>query len=333
MRKTEHNKFKPNKLRFYPRVNPEFVPRVNLEIRSNIRKFLEIDNDDKLFNYYKNLKTDIALLTKGRCSYCGKYTDLSIEHYRPKDGIVVNKLQPKNMSKPGYFWLASDWYNLHPACTACNCIKTREIVDTNTVIGAPKVVGKGNYFPLYGGHTHAPLLMREKTSTALSFSSKQVKKERPLLFNPSKELPASLFEYSIVRGRRGKVLIIQPKVGISPYKQAIAETTIDLLGLNSKDQAKARMDTYILTNETLNNIDAINNFDDQEVIEQLEQLCSYIDENDNGSYLGMIESMLGHRLRTISHQIDNHLNHPRSNNELLSDVVTSIERLLDNNTH
>lgn len=125
------------------------------------------------------------------------------------------------------------------------------------------------------------------------------------------------------------MLLIFPKAGILPYKQDVAETTIEILGLNSKDQAKARMDIYTLTNEAFKNIEAIDNFDDEECIEQLAQLSSYIDDSCNCSYLGMIDSMFGLRLRALANQIDQYLTRPYEEYFLLSDVVESIDRLLD----
>ncbi|HHG3522603.1 TPA: hypothetical protein ACX3FR_000081 [Vibrio parahaemolyticus] len=327
MRKTEHNKSKPGKLRFYPK--SAHPPKVDEEIRSNIGKFLGHTNGNPEFKYYRNLKDQIALLTKGRCSYCGKYTDLSIEHYRPKDGIAVDLTRPRNINKPGYFWLASDWYNLHPACTPCNALKTREIVDPISNKGIAKVVGKGNLFPLYQNSIHAPLLIQQATKHSLSLSTKKVKKERPLLFNPSKMLPKELFRYCIVKGRRGSLMLIAPKVGISQYRQAIAETTIDVLGLNSKDHAKARSDVHTLTKDALINIEAIGDFDDGDCLEELANLCSYIDESENGSYLGMIEAIFGYKLRTLASQIDTHLTIPVAAHYSLTDVVKSIDRLLD----
>ena len=330
MRKTEHNRAKPDRLRYYTQ-DAHSAPHVDREVRKNIRIFLGLEEGKTSFKYYRNLRDDIHSLTKGRCSYCGKYTELAIEHYRPKDGIATDTSKPRSISKPGYFWLASDWYNLHPACVPCNGLKTREILDSNTGKGVSKVVGKGNLFPLYGNKIHAPLLIQGNTKSSLSSSTKKVNQEKPLLLNPSITLPSDLFNYEIVSNRRGSKLLICAKVDISPYKYAIAKTTIDILGLNSKDQAKDRMDTYTLTKEALKNINSIASFDDIECMEQLAILYSYIDDSENGSYLGMIEWMFKDNLTLLARQIDRHLVIPVRVYHSLNDIVQSIDRLFDQN--
>ncbi|EGQ8092798.1 hypothetical protein J7I10_003776 [Vibrio vulnificus] len=328
MRKTEHNKSKPDKLRFYPPKKSGNPPKVDEEVRDNIKRYLGEIDGGLVFKYYANLKHQVPLLTKGRCSYCGKYAELSIEHYRPKDGIAIDLSHPRQLSKPGYFWLASDWYNLHPACTPCNILKKREIINLNTKKSHPKVVGKGNLFPLYNDTVHAPLSIRIDCRESLSLSSRKVKKEKPLLLNPSKFHPKDIFSYGTIGSQRGKLLVLVPKVGISAYKQAIAQTTIDILGLNSKEHSKARMDTYTLVNDTISNIESIEDFDDDDYLEALSKIHTYIDESSTASYLGMVEVTLGTKLKLLADELDQHLGFEATTEKSLLSIASSIDRFL-----
>jgi hypothetical protein len=71
-----------------------------------------------------------------KCAYCESPLELDrylgdAEHFRPK-GQVTNKESGKrervsvkfengrDLNHPGYFWLAYDWRNLMPVCSACN---------------------------------------------------------------------------------------------------------------------------------------------------------------------------------------------------------------------
>ena len=73
-----------------------------------------------------------------RCAYCESPLEFDrylgdAEHYRPKGSVTWKKdlTSPKvkarcnlpdgsEIDHPGYFWLAYDWWNLVPACSACN---------------------------------------------------------------------------------------------------------------------------------------------------------------------------------------------------------------------
>lgn len=57
-----------------------------------------------------------------KCCYC-ENTFLAVshgdvEHYRPKKGYT--DLEYGTINKPGYYWLAYEWNNLHLACEICN---------------------------------------------------------------------------------------------------------------------------------------------------------------------------------------------------------------------
>lgn len=87
-----------------------------------------------------------------KCAYCessyGPTQPVAIEHYRPKGRVTVAERNPddtvKQVPKPGYYWLASNWENLLPSCTDCNSPRGQ------LVPGAAKArtLGKANQFPL-----------------------------------------------------------------------------------------------------------------------------------------------------------------------------------------
>jgi hypothetical protein len=87
---------------------------------------------------WKGLKTWLLEeVFHGKCAYCESKLDLDrylgdVEHFRPKGRVTSAKDREKRervtvkvengfvLDHPGYFWLAYDWRNLMPACSACN---------------------------------------------------------------------------------------------------------------------------------------------------------------------------------------------------------------------
>lgn len=131
-----------------------------------------------------------------RCAYCesplvfDRYKG-DAEHYRPKGRVTWKNdaTKPKVMARcklpdgseidhPGYFWLAYDWRNLVPACSACNS-------------GA----GKVDQFPVRDAHVlqlDDVAIAAEPEAIEVPKSSKKYftgphtldAKEQPLLLNP-----------------------------------------------------------------------------------------------------------------------------------------------------
>lgn len=87
-----------------------------------------------------------------KCAYCessyGPTQPVAIEHYRPKSRVTVAVRQPdgtvKNVPKPGYYWLASQWENLLPSCTDCNSPRGQLVPGADK----PRTLGKANQFPI-----------------------------------------------------------------------------------------------------------------------------------------------------------------------------------------
>jgi hypothetical protein len=119
-----------------------------------------------------------------RCAYCEGPLEFDrylgdAEHYRPKGAVSWrDELTSKRVTArctlpdgeeidhPGYFWLAYDWHNLVPACSACNSgkgkvdqfpVKVAHLLqlDAAAVAGEPKALlpeleapkGCSRYFP------------------------------------------------------------------------------------------------------------------------------------------------------------------------------------------
>lgn len=93
----------------------------------------------------KSVRKILLKMFHGKCAYCeSKITAIyngDIEHFRPK-----GKIQNANPSRPGYFWLASEWENLLFACPFCNQTNTHEFRDGDKIEEA--VFGKLDQFPL-----------------------------------------------------------------------------------------------------------------------------------------------------------------------------------------
>ena len=297
MSRIDLNKFKPKKLRHYQKGRSPVVPKGNRETRDNVASFL--GTGALRFSYYKNLKNDTDNLLKGRCAYCGVYDDLAVEHYRPKDGIAVNPENVRDISKPGYFWLAADWYNLLPSCSKCNGVKTREVVlDTNYSF-RNMIVGKGNRFPLYLDKAHSPLIISDHDrNTGLSIASKKVKREKPLLYNPSRVGFNKIFCFEVVTlVDKNKGIIVLPKPGISDYYNQVAVNTINILGLNSRLKSISRHDVYYSISSKVRYANISIGLGDDEYVEFVNQVVNAIDFDGLSSFIDMIETLL---LREVS---------------------------------
>lgn len=78
---------------------------------------------------HEDVKSELIALQKDKCAYCeGKFSAFSYgdtEHYRPK-GYSQQKAGGKTI-KPGYYWLAYEWTNLHYSCEKCNRQRKRNL--------------------------------------------------------------------------------------------------------------------------------------------------------------------------------------------------------------
>ncbi len=147
--------------------------KAQIHYKEELKKFAQ-DNSYKIksfsFKAYGQTKTDLISVYNGKCAYCetsilqGQPGD--VEHFRPKsaidagiDGIenlsdkVKKPLKEHKKIKPGYYWLAADWYNLLLSCNSCNRVSTQLNAAKNSGTAITEstleeeTLGKGSRFP------------------------------------------------------------------------------------------------------------------------------------------------------------------------------------------
>ena len=168
---------------------------------------------------YKRERNRLLEATHKKCAYCEirltpgqKKGD--VEHYRPKgrvrgrDGKLVKVIHEGVMVQhPGYYWLAYDYTNLLPACSACN----RRAYDGSSGL----MTGKGDIFPTIDNSWAA--------------TRHEVDAEHPALLNPYKDDPALHLSFDPTTGRI---------MGLTERGQE----TILILGLNREGLPEARLE-------------------------------------------------------------------------------------------
>ncbi|TBA20972.1 hypothetical protein ELH66_08155 [Rhizobium ruizarguesonis] len=109
------------------------------------------------FTKYKGFDVKAALLDlfNDKCAYCELELGdaLNVEHFRPKGRVEG---EPAHR---GYWWLASEWENLLPACNGCNQRRSQHLVSEATTAKeyasfrrkkSETTAGKGDHFPISG---------------------------------------------------------------------------------------------------------------------------------------------------------------------------------------
>ncbi|HLL31589.1 MAG TPA: hypothetical protein VK403_11380 [Allosphingosinicella sp.] len=126
----------------------------------------------------RGVATAVNELFGYKCAYCesryGGQAPVDVEHYRPK-GLVVLSRRP-TVTRPGYWWLASDWHNLLASCIDCNRPRT------HTIDGDDFVGGKANWFPLFDEASRARAPDEEVAETPLLIDPCLMQPERYLTF-------------------------------------------------------------------------------------------------------------------------------------------------------
>jgi uncharacterized protein (TIGR02646 family) len=158
-----------------------------------------------------------------KCAYCefdySPGMPVDVEHYRPKGGVVDGN---DKLTFPGYWWLASTWSNLLPACADCNRARWHKS-------GRDRYkFGKENRFPLPAGAVAAR-------------TPAQLATERPLLINPAEEDPADYLRLAYKPSRFGVMeSVVEPLTGADGKEDARAVSSKDTYGLNRPRLVRSR---------------------------------------------------------------------------------------------
>ena len=106
----------------------DFLDMAFKEAKRAQQLYREPTSTDVVFEFKsyldRQLRETLLELFHGKCAFCESYlqgtASASIEHFRPKY-MAVNI--DGEVTKPGYWWLATEWANLYPTCPACNSTK------------------------------------------------------------------------------------------------------------------------------------------------------------------------------------------------------------------
>lgn len=142
-----------------------------------------------------------------KCAFCESKRGRdfgAVEHYRPKGGWNLPGESPRDLHKPGYYWLAYAWENMLYSCSVCNtCYKK-------------------NLFPLQEENTR-------------DIEHRDISHEEPLIINPYEEDPTQylVFHENFILARQTDDTIAQK-----------GQMTIDCLGLDSDELNELRFETW-----------------------------------------------------------------------------------------
>lgn len=251
---------------------------IGIKERDEVIKFYsDINNKEKAFKKYKAYKNPsvqqrLEEIFCGKCAYCeSKYVRLhpvDVEHFRPKGQIVIDG----KVTKPGYYWLASDWENLLPSCIDCNRERYQIQLD-----GTRIKTGKKDKFPIADEKKRAKNPGEEKH-------------EKPLLLNPCIDAPEKHLEFT----EEG---IVRPKRGGKFARRA--EQSIIVYGLQRRKLVEARKERATLVLAQIERVrelteDLNNNINSVETSRRLEREMKALKEylKPENEYTGMVKQLV-----------------------------------------
>jgi len=174
----------------------------------------------------QDVKDALNDLFAGKCAYCESLIQnhpMDIEHYRPKNAVVIKENGSLKLKKPGYYWLGADWDNLLPSCIDCNRRREQELPD-----GQSDKLGKANLFPI-----------RDELKRVAG-PDHPLEDEEPLLLHPCHGdlRPEEHLEFL------GEGLVRQ--ASIEGVESEHGRVTIDVCGLQRMGLVTARRAHYLL---------------------------------------------------------------------------------------
>ncbi|CAL2088874.1 HNH endonuclease [Tenacibaculum sp. 190524A05c] len=205
---------------------------------------------------HKTVRKKLVKMFHGKCAYCeSKITAIyngDIEHFRPK-----GKIKEAIPSRPGYYWLASEWENLLFACPFCNQTNTHEFKSGNIIEEA--VFGKLDQFPLLSenhrlNHSHGAIYFSDKASYSQSFILEESER---LLLNPCiDENIEKYFKYD----DEGAIIISD---NLTDFEEKQAEASIFTYALHRLPLTFAREEKVIQIKAQIRRVEiAIKNYSD-----------------------------------------------------------------------
>ena len=187
----------------------------------------------------KEVRKQLKKMSHGKCAYCeSRITSIysgDIEHFRPKGGYGENN----PITKPGYYWLASDWNNLLFACPFCNQTNTHEIFDNKAL--KEIVQGKLNQFPLLTenyrlNYGHGNLYISDPDKYKIAFELEETER---LLLKPCTDRDIEkYFEYD-------EIGLITPSIGLNDFEKNKAKTSIKVYALQRIGLVQSREEKVI----------------------------------------------------------------------------------------
>jgi uncharacterized protein (TIGR02646 family) len=206
----------------------------NAQCQKELARILDCHIKGKSYRFkerlYKQERDAIMAEFNNKCAYCEVLITVAmhtgdVEHYRPKGRVRdihgVEVTTRSGEKHPGYYWLAYDWKNLLPACSACNRPGTAPDGQT---------FGKHDRFPVRQFHDS---------------DHQMVSQEYPLLVNPRVDNPKDHLMFDPHTG----LIIAKPGSEKGP-------PTIEVLGLNREGLIEDRRRAVRLLK--LEYIDAMN---------------------------------------------------------------------------
>jgi uncharacterized protein (TIGR02646 family) len=241
-------------------------------------------NRERAFNFrvYKHSEVVTALTVRfnGKCAYCESrwraVAPVDVEHYRPKGGVVING----ELTKPGYYWLAGDWWNLLPSCIDCNRARTQEFPNME-----PHLSGKANQFPIANEQHRAHEPDGERA-------------EQRLLLHPYLDRPDKHLEF-IDEG------LVRPALNRSGRPSPKGAASIDVYGLNRQGLVEERTGYLLRIRGLMRLIDqqtlVLQATGDAQAREVLAGLIAELERygGDDQPYAGMVRQFIGRFKTTL----------------------------------
>lgn len=204
----------------------------------------------------QSVRNTLLKMFYGKCAYCeSKIAAIyngDIEHFRPK-----GKIQSANPSRPGYFWLASEWDNLLFACPFCNQTNTHEFRNGSNVEEA--VFGKLDQFPLDTEvhrlkYNHGLIYFADNATYKQAFDLEESER---LLLNPCKD---DNIERYFKFDDDGAII---SNDGLTSFEEKKAQTSIFTYALHRLPLTLARKEKIIQIKAQIRRVEvAIKNFND-----------------------------------------------------------------------